>query len=550
VCNNLPHPELLRLTTDPDEHVRTWAIRLLTEAWPLDAALGPVAVEESTASRVEHEAIRLLPVLSAVAAAEPSGLVRLALASTLQRLPLSLRPALAEALVARSEDAGDHNLPLLVWYGLIPVADADPAALVDVAVACEWPTTRRLIARRLAERSESVPKPISDLLALATRSGNPAVLHDTLRGCAEAFAGWRRPPEPASWTEVTTRVDQLGASEAATACRELHASLDQLFGNGQPLDALVAVALDRSQSLSTREAAVTSLTRAARAAANDASSRSSPDTARALLRQACEKLSGDRYLSAAAAEGLALFDDEAAAAQIVEALRRAPPPRRAEILSVLVSRRVFAQTLLSAIEKGRVSPEMLTAYHIRQLRALGDASLSAQVEQLWGRIGQTPDEVQARIEQFREQFAEAASPTAAALSHGRAVFQKTCSSCHRLYGAGGDLGPDLTGSGRHDLGYLAENMLNPSGMVSRDWRLSVVLMDDGRVLSGVVADPREQTVTLITPTERVVLDRDEIAEITPTERSPMPDGLLDPLSNAEIRDLVAYLRHPVQVPLP
>jgi putative membrane-bound dehydrogenase-like protein len=550
VCNNLPHPELLRLTTNPDEHVRTWAIRLLTETWPLDAALGPVALDAATDSRVEHEATRLLPTLTAVASSDPSGLVRLALASTLQRLPLSLRPALAKALVARSEDAGDHNLPLLVWYGLIPVADADPAALVGVAVACEWPTTRRLIARRLAERSESMPKPISDLLALATRSGNPAVLHDTLRGCAAAFAGWRRPPEPASWPEVTTRVEQLGASEAAAACRKLHASLDQLFGNGQPLDALVAVAIDRSQPLSAREAAVKSLTQAARAATSDAADRTSPDTARALLRQACEKLSSDRYLTAAAAEGLALFDDEAAAARIVEALRRAPPPRRAEILSVLVSRRVFASALLDAVEKRRVSLEMLTAYHIRQLQALADPAISASVDQLWGRIGETPDEVQARIEMFREQLAEAASPTAAALSHGRAMFQKTCSSCHRLYGAGGDLGPDLTGSGRHDLGYLAENILNPSGVVNRDWRLSVVLMEDGRVLSGVVADPREQTVTLITPTERVVLDRDEIAEITPTDRSPMPDGLLDPLSNAEIRDLVAYLRHPVQVPLP
>jgi hypothetical protein len=50
--------------------------------------------------------------------------------------------------------------------------------------------------------------------------------------------------------------------------------------------------------------------------------------------------------------------------------------------------------------------------------------------------------------------------------------------------------------------------------------------------------------------ERVVLDRDAVANVTPTDRSPMPDGLLNPLSAEEIRDLVAYLRHPVQVPLP
>ena len=217
---------------------------------------------------------------------------------------------------------------------------------------------------------------------------------------------------------------------------------------------------------------------------------------------------------------------------------------------MLVSRRVFARALLAPVEQERLSPDLLTAYHIRQLRALNDTSLSAKAEQLWGRLGQASEDVQARIEQFREQLALASPPTSKALSHGRAVYQKTCGSCHRLYGVGGDLGPALTGSGRHDLGYLAENILNPSGVVNRDWLLSVVELEDGRVLSGVVAESRERTVTLITPTEKLPLERDEIAAITPTSRSPMPEGLLDPLSAEEVRDLVAYLRHPVQVPLP
>ena len=550
LCGGLSQDALLDLTTSPDEHVRTWAVRLLTETWPLDAALGPAALESDTASRVSREAAAMLPALCGLAATDPSGLVRLAVASTLQRLPLALRPPLAAALVARSDDAGDHNLPLLVWYGLIPCAEADPTALVDVAAACAWPTTRRLIARRLAERSDTIPEPVSRLLAAAAGGGNTHQLRDTLRGCAEAFAGWRRPPEPASWPDLTLQIAQLGSTEAASECRQLHATLSELFGKGQPLDTLATVALDRRQPLTAREAAVQSLRRAARGSAPAASDLASDHTARSLLRQVCEQLAGDRSLTAAAAQGLAMFDDDDAAARIVEALRRAPPPQRAEILAVLVSRRVFARALLDAVEQDRLSPDLLTAYHIRQLLALNDASLSAKAEQLWGRLGQASEDVQARIEQFREQLALASPPTSKALSHGRAVYQKTCGSCHRLYGVGGDLGPDLTGSGRHDLGYLAENILNPSGVVNRDWLLSVVELEDGRVLSGVVAESRERTVTLITPTEKLPLERDEIAAITPTSRSPMPEGLLDPLSAEEVRDLVAYLRHPVQVPLP
>ena len=56
---------------------------------------------------------------------------------------------LATALAARKEDANDHNLPLLIWYGLIPVADENPDALVTLAAQCELPLTRKFVARRL-----------------------------------------------------------------------------------------------------------------------------------------------------------------------------------------------------------------------------------------------------------------------------------------------------------------------------------------------------------------------------------------------------------------
>src|SRR5438552_11039231 len=93
----------------------------------------------------------LLEEFTRIAGADPSGLVRLALASTLQRLPVSQRVPLAEKLLGRAEDANDHNMPLLLWYGLIPVADTDPAALATLAAKTKIPLTRQFIARRLVE---------------------------------------------------------------------------------------------------------------------------------------------------------------------------------------------------------------------------------------------------------------------------------------------------------------------------------------------------------------------------------------------------------------
>jgi putative membrane-bound dehydrogenase-like protein len=550
LCQALPRSDLIRLAVHDDEHCRTWAVRLLSEAWPLDAALGPVSLPDAIRDRVREDALELLPLFSQMARHDSSGLVRLALASTLQRLPLELRSTLAEALVSRSEDATDHNLPLLVWYGLIPVADADPQSLAAVVAACRWPSTRRLITRRLAERSDRDAAPLDLVLTRATHADDDALLRDVLTGCSEAFRGWRRPPQPTSWEELKVELSKRGNTADVRETRVLYDELSTLFGHGQPLEVLVAVALDRSQPLTAREAAVKSL----RSTVNDVSDTkdapSVPSAAADALRTVCEKLVGERYLALPAAQGLSAFDDDAAAARIVEAYRRTSPSQRDAILTILVSRARYGRHLLAAVEQGKIAASALSAYHIRQLHALGSAELTADAERLWGRVDEQSEEIQARIAAFTAELKEAENPTAASLSHGRAVYQKTCSSCHRLYGDGGDLGPDLTGSGRHDVGYLAENILNPSGVVNRDWRLSIVELEDGRVLSGVVAEERERTITLITPMERVVLDRDAVANVTPTDRSPMPDGLLNPLSAEEIRDLVAYLRHPVQVPLP
>jgi mono/diheme cytochrome c family protein len=63
---------------------------------------------------------------------------------------------------------------------------------------------------------------------------------------------------------------------------------------------------------------------------------------------------------------------------------------------------------------------------------------------------------------------------AADKSRGRAVFAKTCATCHRLFGAGGQVGPDLTGAGRKDLDYLLSNIVDPSAVVTKDFQLTVL----------------------------------------------------------------------------
>ena len=130
------------------------------------------------------------------------------------------------------------------------------------------------------------------------------------------------------------------------------------------------------------------------------------------------------------------------------------------------------------------------------------------------------------------------------------TFQKTCGACHQLHGEGGRIGPDLTGSNRADLEYLLANLLDPSAIVGRDYQMTTIVTVDGRSIAGIVVRETPASITLQTPTEQVTVPIEEIDTRVLSETSLMPENQLAQLSAAAARDLIAYLRHPGQVPLP
>jgi putative heme-binding domain-containing protein len=130
------------------------------------------------------------------------------------------------------------------------------------------------------------------------------------------------------------------------------------------------------------------------------------------------------------------------------------------------------------------------------------------------------------------------------------VFSKTCQQCHRLYGEGGTIGPDLTGSNRSDLDYLLGNIIDPSAEVGRDYRMSVVQTTAGRVVTGIVVERSPARVAVQTATEKVVLPAEDVESVKDSALSIMPDNQLDALTKEQVRDLIAYLRANRQVPLP
>jgi putative heme-binding domain-containing protein len=119
-----------------------------------------------------------------------------------------------------------------------------------------------------------------------------------------------------------------------------------------------------------------------------------------------------------------------------------------------------------------------------------------------------------------------------------------------MYGQGGAIGPELTGSDRRNLKYLLENILDPNAVVPADYRVSVFQLKDGRTISGVIPEQTERTLTIQTPAERLVIERTQIVKQDQLTQSLMPEGLLTALGEENVINLIAYLMGEGQVELP
>ncbi|MBL9209517.1 MAG: c-type cytochrome [Opitutaceae bacterium] len=506
---------LTDLLGDANEHLRAWAIRLLTDHLPLHAnVFTPVAATSAVTPA-------LLDTFARLAREDRSALVRLTLASTLQRLPLPQRLPVLGPLLGRAEDAGDHNLPLLLWCALLPLAEVRDDGFVRLIAAARIPIVQRYGARRLAEEITTAPQPLNTLLVTIATHGAPANHRALLEGLADGLSGQRKAPKPADWERVQTLLAAGADGPLLDRLRDLSA----LFGDGRALEQIRAAALNPANSLAQRRAALQSLIEA-----------QGPG-----LRETCEQLLRVRELSVTAAGGLARFDDPALADLILREWPSLDGPERNPILNLLISRRAWAAKVIEAVAAGRIEASRFGAYQIRQIRNFKDPALDRQLDALRGAPARgTARDPAPDLTAWKARFSPATLAQADRAS-GRRVFESACAGCHQLNGTGGTLGPNLSGAARDNIDYLLENILTPNATVADEYRLVTLTLKDGRTLAGFVRGRTSQTVRVQTLTDLVTVATDEVVKEEQSSGSLMPAGLLEALDAPQARDLIAYL---------
>src|SRR5262249_10987737 len=122
-------------------------------------------------------------------------------------------------------------------------------------------------------------------------------------------------------------------------------------------------------------------------------------------------------------------------------------------------------------------------------------------------------------------------------------FKETCAKCHRLFGQGGDVGPDLTAYKRDDIPNMLANIVNPSAEIREGYETFQVTTVDGRIITGLLVDKDNKVIVLRTSEgQKITLTKDKVDEMTPERKSLMPEDLLKALNDQQVRDLFAYLR--------
>ena len=367
--------------------------------------------------------------------------------------------------------------------------------------------------------------PVVELLG---QIDDPAFHADLLKGMRDGLAGQQNVETPKGWAEISKKL----AKSPNEQVREDVQALSLIFGDAGALDSLKATLVDKKSPLEKRRDALKLLVE-----------KKAPGLAPAL-----QSLLKEKALQGDALRGLAVYDSKETPKIILKNYSKFSTENKAIAVGTLSSRAGFAKELLEALADGKVPRKDISVPIARQIQSLGSEELSQALKEHWGEIRQEKAD-KAELMQKYKKMLPASYIAKADLSNGRALYNRTCAACHTLYGEGGKIGPDITGSDRRNLDYVLDNVLDPNGAIGKDYQFTTINLKDGRVVAGMVAAENNSSLTVQTVTERILLSKEDVVARNVLLISMMPEGLFNNLKKDELRDLVAYLATEQQVPL-
>jgi len=484
----------------PAAMVRAWVIRLMGDERKLPPAFA-------------------MQVMS-VATRETDAEVRCQILSTAMRLSADQALPLVKVIAQRSEDAADAFIPLMAWFATeshCATQREAVLALCDDPAFWNAPLVHEHLLSRLMRRfaASGTRQELFACATLLTKAPSDQHRKALMRGFEEAFNGRPIPMLP----------DELLRALAATGHMTLVLRVRQ--GEAAAIDEALLLIANEKATTPQRLSAVRIFGEVKHAAAVPA-----------LLKIVSQ--SGPAELRSASCIALQLYDDPAIGDTLVKDWPSLPPMVQEATLNILASRVSWSTRLLETFAMGRIPRTAFTADVLSRLRLHADERLTAMLEK---HFPATPpaarESLQPRIQQIRGLLAGQPGD----VYKGEPLFTTRCATCHTLFFKGGKVGPDLTSYQRDDLGTMLVSIIDPNAEIREGFQTYLVVTKDGRRISGILAD-QDANVVVVRGTDGadITFRRADIAKMVPAGGSIMPEGILDGLSDVEIRNLFAYLR--------
>lgn len=501
---------LLRWLAADDPVVRAWGVR---------AAGNQRAVPPAVQQRLTE------------LAADPEPAVQLQVAIAAGKLAaLDPFPIWVEVLARCGDDA---LIPPIVWQNLhphLPARSAEFVALLRDRKLERSPglvaVTQRSIERLLAVR----PLPADQIATLwgGLREGSPQAARQVLLTLAERIqTGELRGRErEALRTALTPALETLRDTTREDGRRLAAAMLALSWGDRQEAELVRQALADPRQEPEVRLAALAALIAAA-------------DTEALAAAVKVLRSSPPAELAAGVLGLLARLEQAELARELLQIYAELPAALQPRVVELLTQRPAWGREVVRALEAGRIPPAALNVNQVQRLLALGDAELKAAVERHWGTVRTTrdPQREQVVAEMRRMLRWMSGDP-----QRGREVFRRVCAQCHRLFGEGQDVGPDLTHNGRSSLDQLLSNVFDPSLVIGAAYQSRTVLTSDGRLITGLLVEDSPQRVVLKLQGGKLeTIPREDIEQMRVSELSLMPEGVEKQLNPQEIADLFALL---------
>ena len=495
-----------RLLAHRSAAVRAWTVRFLGDSGSLDNIL-------------QSRLINL-------ARSDPDPAVRSQLAASAGRLPVEQMLPLVAALWTQARDVDDPHIPLLLWWALEARAISDSSLIVgrfcqpdvwESPIASRW-LAPRLMRRYAAEADTVSLEACARLLASAP---DVDALESLLAALDEGLQGRRAEAAPESLRRTLASLLENKPADSRLLRLAVRTALPEAR------DRAWAMIADRTVEEADRLALISVLTEAAPG-----------DDWQPLF----VLLNDDEpeAIRSAAMAALGAYADKKIAAAVLACYPRLATALRSRARDLLFSRRNWALVLLDQIDTGQLPADEIPPEQLRRLAVYEDEKIDALVLRHWGNItGGTPQERLAEVRRLNNDLRAGVGDS----DRGRALYEKHCATCHRLFDEGVELGPDLTHANRKDRDYLLISLVDPSSLVRKEHLSWIATTVDGRVLTGLIVEESPTTVTLAdAKNQRTTLGRNQIEELRASTVSLMPDDLLKELKPQQLRDLFSYLQ--------